>query len=78
MTGTSEDDIDGLILSFAREQWRKVAMVIAEVLCVCHRSGVDISDHMIANCISALAESGKLQAQGKLSMWRHSEVKLPD
>jgi len=72
------DDVDGLILSFAEAQWRKVAMIISKVLDECRHRGVDINCHDIARRICVLVEGGQLEAQGDLSLWRHSEVKLPD
>jgi len=86
MIALSHQDIDGLILSFAKVQWRKVAMIISQVLSECRRRGVDVDEDGIAErtCngvaerICALVEDGQLEAQGDLSRWRHSEVKLPD
>jgi hypothetical protein len=86
MSALSHQDVDGLILSFAKVQWRKVAMIISQVLCEYRRRGVDIDEVGVADriCdgvaerIRALVEDGQLEAQGNLSRWRHSEVRLPD
>jgi hypothetical protein len=86
MSALSHQDVDGLILSFAKVQWRKVAMIISQVLGECRRRGVDIDEDGVAEriCdgvaerIRALVEDGQLEAQGNLSRWRHSEVRLPD
>jgi hypothetical protein len=86
MSALSHQDVDGLILSFAKVQWRKVAMIISQVLSECRRRGVDVDEdgisericNGIAERICALVEDGQLEAQGDLSRWRHSEVKLPD
>ena len=78
MSALSHQDVDGLILSFAKVQWRKVAMIISQVLSECRRRGVDVDEDCIAERICALVEDGQLEAQGDLSRWRHSEVKLPD
>ncbi len=86
MSALSHQDVDGLILSFAKVQWRKVAMIISQVLGECRRRGVDIDEDGVAEriCdgvaerIRALVEDGQLKAQGNLSRWRHSEVRLPD
>jgi hypothetical protein len=77
MVSTSDQHIDGLILSFARAQWQKVAMVISKVLLDYKHNTIDVNDHHIADRISALVAAGKLQSQGNLSRWRHSEVRLP-
>jgi hypothetical protein len=71
------DDIDRLILSFAQVQWRKVAMIIAKVVDASGRRWDDAQLHDVAERIRALVEDGRLEAQGDLSKWRHSEVRLP-
>ena len=78
MSALSHQNVDGLILSFAKVQWRKVAMIIGQVLGECGRLGISIDEHGVAQRICALVEGGQLEAQGNLSRWRHSEVKLPD
>jgi hypothetical protein len=74
----SHQRVEILILSVARCQWRKVAMIIGQVLGALAHDGLEGSDHDIADRIQSLVESGKLEAQGGLSTWRYSEVKLPD
>jgi len=70
------DDIDKLVLATAHPQWRKVALIVATV-------GMSLSDESngnyetVAARIVALVKAGKLEAQGDLSEWRHSEVRLP-
>jgi hypothetical protein len=78
MSSLAHPSVDGLILSFAKTQWRKVAMIIGRVLDECRRLGIDIDEHGVAERVSALVEIGQLEAQGDLSRWRHSEVRLPD
>jgi hypothetical protein len=81
MSSPPQAQIDELILSFARTDWRKVAMIIGRVLFHCRDTGLSIDhddfDLRVAERIVALVEAGKLQAQGNLSRWRHSEVRLP-
>ena len=71
-------EVDRLILSFAREQWRKVAMLISLVLPECEARGIHADEYAVAGRIRALAEDGRLKAQGNLLMWRLSEVRLPE
>jgi len=78
MSAQSHQHLDEIILSFAKVQWRKVAMIISKVLDECRHRGVGINCHDIAWRICVLVEGGQLQAQGDLSLWRRSEVKLPD
>ena len=76
MTCASDQYIDGLILSAATGQWSKVALIVGKVLTICHNNVVKTSEHAIAGRIQALVDEGKLEAQGNLSLWRHSEVRL--
>jgi Protein of unknown function len=76
MSAFSHHEIVRLILSFAKVQWRKVAMIISQVLDDYRQRGVEVEDG-VAERICALVENGPLEAQGNLSRWRHSEVKLP-
>ena len=78
MSALFPPNVDGLILSFAKVQWRKVAMIISHVLGECSRLGINIDERGVAERIRALVQDGQLEAQGNLSRWRHSEVKLPD
>jgi hypothetical protein len=77
MSARFDDDVDALILSFAQVQWRKVAMIMGKVADACSPDGGEADLHHIAERICALVEDGQLEAQGNLSMWRHSEVRLP-
>jgi hypothetical protein len=53
-------------------------MIIVTVSLECERNGINVSDDAVAARIRSLVDDGKLQSQGSLSRWRHSEVKLPD
>jgi hypothetical protein len=53
-------------------------MIISKVRDECRHRGVDTNCHDIAQRICVPVEGGQLEAQGDLSLWRHSEVKLPD
>jgi hypothetical protein len=68
------DALDALILSAAIERWQKVARIIA---LVSERAGDGTNFDAIADRIRALVDDGKLQAEGDLSRWRYSEVRLP-
>lgn len=70
-------EIDDAILAIAQKNWRKVAMIVATV--VHSRSEQAEADEyeLVAGRIVALVKAGKLEAQGNLSDWRHSEVRLP-
>jgi uncharacterized protein DUF3658 len=78
MSCASDQYIDGLILSAAARQWRKVAFIVGKVLMVCRNNGAETNEYAIADRVRALVDEGKLEAQGNLSLWRHSEVRLHD
>jgi hypothetical protein len=67
-----------MILSFARARWRKVAMIISQVIDESSRRGVDADEHAVAERVRTLVEYERLEAHGNLYLWRQSEVKLPD
>jgi hypothetical protein len=52
-------------------------MILGQVVKECGRPGTDADCEDIAERICALVEAGRLEAQGDLSKWRHSEVRLP-
>jgi hypothetical protein len=76
MSARSEGDVDRLILSFAQVQWRKVATIISKAVDASGRGRGDAELHAVAERVRALVEDGRLEAQGDLSKWRHSEVRL--
>jgi hypothetical protein len=78
VSALSHQNVDGLILAFAKVQWRKEAMIISQVLGECRRLGINVDEYGVAERVCALVQDGQLEAQGDLSRWRHSEVKLPD
>jgi hypothetical protein len=70
---------DELLMSYARDYWRKVAMVVGSALvsemddCI-YQTG----DIFLAARVAALVESGRLELQGKSALnMRYSEVRLP-
>jgi hypothetical protein len=70
-------EIDSVILSVVREQWTKVAMVIARVVkAMSHdlphgEKGYEV----ISQRIEALVRDGRSAAQGDTKKWRFSEVR---
>ena len=66
------DELDKQIIVNARPDWRKVALLVAKIG---ESSGID--HETIAARIGALVADGKLEAQGDLSQWRFSEIRLP-
>ena len=69
-------ELDDLILSTATPRWQKVAMIIA-LVARDHRYSCNDDDLApIAERIRHLVAQGRLAAQGDISNWRHSEVRL--
>jgi hypothetical protein len=71
-------DIDRAVLSVVRPGWRKVAMVLAQAA---DRLGSELPEgdagfEMIGRRVEVLVRSGGLVAQGDVSDYRHSEVRL--
>jgi hypothetical protein len=77
MTSSSSAHLDQLILSVAKSKWQKVAMVIIKAHKIAERTDFKTSDGALASRISAMCTDGRLELQGNLSRWRHSEVRLP-
>lgn len=73
----SAEAIDTAILGSAMTRWQKTAMVIAKSLEGLRASKVEASYDDIAERIYVLASQGRLEGQGDLTLWRHSEVRLP-
>ena len=70
-------DLDELIFSVMKPIWRKTAMVIAMTSKQCEARAPTLDDKVIGARIAALVDAGRIDSQGDLSMWRHSEVRLP-
>jgi tetratricopeptide (TPR) repeat protein len=77
MTPVSDQQIDEFILTVAHVNWRKVAMIIGRVMNEGEIDGIQVEDAAIAARIRLLVREGKLEGQGNLCKWRHSEVRLP-
>jgi hypothetical protein len=74
----SDRQMHQFILAATRPQWLNVARIIAEVLKECERNDLSTDDDAIAGWIGTLVADGKLEAQGSLANWCHSEVRLGD
>ena len=74
----SDSEIDEALLAVAKASWRKVALIISQAA---DKLGSDFTDHedvcqVIARRVQALVEEGRLMAQGDITEWRYSEVRL--
>jgi hypothetical protein len=75
----SEADLDSIILSFASSLWQKTAMVIVRAHKRCEELALPIDTidtEVLGLRILALAETDRLDSQGDVRKWRHSEIRL--
>jgi hypothetical protein len=69
---------DEAILARATDRWQKTARIVGDVLSAFWRDGrYQTGDLVLMSRIKALADAGRLEAQGDLSEIRFSEVRLP-
>ncbi|MGY3449199.1 hypothetical protein ACVILH_001541 [Bradyrhizobium sp. USDA 4353] len=73
--GVAESELDDLIFSLLKPDWRKTAMILAMASGRCEQLFVSLD--IVAARIRALAEAGRIDHQGDLRRWRASEVRLP-
>ncbi|MBR0695379.1 DUF3658 domain-containing protein [Bradyrhizobium lablabi] len=72
----SEAQIDEIILSVMLPGWRKMALIISGAIERGEELGLKNPDEIFAARIQALVEADRLEGQGDLRKWRHSEVRL--
>ncbi len=72
----TEADLDALIFSELAERLLKVARVVSRVFDTLKARSIDLSHEVIAARVRELAETGRIESVGNLTMWRHSEVRL--
>jgi|EndMetStandDraft_2_1072991.scaffolds.fasta_scaffold572402_1 hypothetical protein len=77
MASISQVEIDRLLISFAKVDWRKTAFIIAKVLHDCEAKDISLTGEEIFDRILSLCNAGNLESQGVLQNWRGSEVRLP-
>jgi hypothetical protein len=73
----SVSDLDALIFSVMKDKWQKTAFVIAMAVRQPNALATALDYEVVGARIVALADAGKIESAGDLSMWRHSEVRLP-
>jgi hypothetical protein len=73
----SDPKLDQTILSVSLASWQKVAMILGKSFRQLEDEGIQISFEDLAARIEALVSIGRLESQGDLSQWRHSEVRTP-
>jgi hypothetical protein len=74
--GISEDDLDAMIFSALKPNWQKTVMVIVKAREQSEMRGNPVDFEVLGARLRALSEAQRIERQGNLSMWRHSEVRL--
>lgn len=69
-------EIDRIIFSVMKPLWQKMAMVVGRAYVRSEAIEMPVSDEMFAARIQALAAAGRIENQGDLRKWRHSEIRL--
>lgn len=72
---TTEAELDAVILSEIAQDWLKTARIILRSHKILEERGIQLDDDIIGARIQELACLGRIESQGNLSMWRHSEVR---
>ncbi|WP_158081552.1 DUF3658 domain-containing protein [Nitrobacter vulgaris] len=70
------DDLNRIILSFVRSDWRKVAFVVGSVLHWYEDRQIKMDDQEIMKKILALIDTKKIESQGDILDWKRSEVRV--
>ncbi|RWM22388.1 MAG: hypothetical protein E5X74_19105 [Mesorhizobium sp.] len=73
----ADSSIDTTIMQMVVGQWQKTAMVIARTEEALRKAGEQVSWDKIAERIETLDARGAIESQGDLTLWRNSEVRLP-
>jgi Protein of unknown function len=72
----TEADLDGVIFSCLQPQWRKMAAIVGRAGRRCEELSLPVEAEVLGARIQALADAGRIERQGDLRYWRHSEVRL--
>jgi hypothetical protein len=75
-SSVSESQVDQILFSVIVPQWHKMARVILEAVTRGQKEGLGITDEMFAARVQVLVDADRLESQGDLRKWRHSEVRL--
>jgi Protein of unknown function len=72
----SEAQVDQIIFSVVAPYWHKMARIIWDAVKHGQELALGVTDEMFAARIQVLVEAGRLESQGDIRKWRHSEVRL--
>lgn len=77
LTESEIQEIDNMLMSFAKGSWRKVAMLVGATMTELPNKKHDLPDVFYSERVRKLVEDGHLESQGNLQYMRYSEVRLP-
>jgi hypothetical protein len=72
----SEAQVDHIVFSVIAPRWHKMARIIWDAVKRGQELALGVTDEMFAARIQVLVEAGRLESQGDVRKWRHSEVRL--
>ncbi|MDP2409555.1 MAG: DUF3658 domain-containing protein [Pseudolabrys sp.] len=72
----TESDLDAVILSVLQNDWCKTAMIISRTRNDYEARAIFLDLEIIGARIQVLADAVRIESQGNVSRWRHSEVRL--
>jgi hypothetical protein len=75
-SSVSDADVDAILLSCLKRQWRKTAKIIDDASKQSQELALPISVEVFGARLIALAEACRIESQGDLRKWGHSEVRL--
>jgi hypothetical protein len=74
-SSVTESDVDDVIFSVLKTQWRKTAAIVDKAYQRCEELGWPIDEDALAARIEVLSDDDRIQSQGYVRYWRHSEVR---
>ncbi len=78
LTASEVEEIDELLLSYAKHSWRKGAMLVALAMVSQDTLHSSVPELYYSERIKRLVQNGRLESKGDLHYLRDSEVRLPD
>jgi hypothetical protein len=75
-SSVTEFDLDAVILSVLKKDWRKMAMIIGKTRDSYETRDILLDLEIIGARLQLLEDAARIEPQGNLSMGRRSEVRL--
>ena len=72
----TEADLDKIIFSMLRPRLMKTARIVGDVVVECKRLSWPVTPEIVGARIEELADEDRIDSEGDLRYWRHSEIRL--